>query len=62
MKVIVYDSIEKKNLVKQEESTISSKEALIRTLDLMDLYARFNANQRPTKDDGIPWIILKIKN
>ncbi len=61
MKVIVYDSIEKKNLAdNQEPIKTSSKDALIKTLDLMDFYSKFSSSRNQV-NDNIPWIILKMK-
>lgn len=62
MKVIVYDSIEKKNLADNRKTiAISSQEALIQTLNLMDLYSKLNSGRNTSADNEIPWIILKEK-
>lgn len=62
MKVIVYNSIDKKNFVdRNPQSKISSHEALIKTLDLMNFYSKFNSCRKPA-NDGVSWIVLKVKN
>jgi hypothetical protein len=62
MKIIVYDRIEKKNFADRiRQNKITSREALIKTLDFMDFYSKFNSGQKST-NEGIPWIVLKMKN
>lgn len=60
MKVVVYDNIQKKKLIDTDEvPQLSSQDALIKTLDLMDLYAKLKSSTRNTKDT-IRWINLPI--
>ncbi|MBK7652997.1 MAG: hypothetical protein IPJ20_22820 [Flammeovirgaceae bacterium] len=62
MKVIVYDNIEKKNLPDEVDyKALTSKDALIQTLDLMDFYAKLNSVKK-SFDDTTPWIILQMTN
>jgi hypothetical protein len=57
--VIVYDAIEKKNELESNSFVLTSHEALIMALDMMDFFRVLNKNaERP--DDGIDWIILEI--
>jgi hypothetical protein len=65
MKVILYDSFEKKRALELEleKNPVipTPTEALIKTLDLMDFYARFS-KKRTEEKSNIPWIILQWKN
>ena len=60
MKVVVYDNIQKKKLIDNDEGPkLSSLDALIKTLDLMDFYAKLNSNARNLKDT-VRWINLPV--
>lgn len=62
-KVIVYDSIDKKNIIEQQlPLQLSSNEALIMALDMMDFFASFKHRDLQRDDDNIEWIILKRKS
>ncbi len=62
MKVISYSSFEEKNLATdKEQASLSGQEALIRTLDLMDFYARLQAKRPATTKEDIEWIVLPLK-
>ncbi|GAB5527854.1 MAG: hypothetical protein Roseis2KO_57260 [Roseivirga sp.] len=57
----VFDNIEDMKASDNHMPAISMEEALIRVLDLMDLYASL-AQPRPSspgEDDGINWVELK---
>jgi len=60
MKVEVYSSVEEMNSTIGEKS-ISPAESLIQCLDLLDLYATLNKNNRSERQssDAIEWIELK---
>ena len=64
IKPILYHSIEEKNLLEKEMSrALPPKEALIKALDVIDLYVQLRKLSRNTsrEDDGIDWIILSPK-
>lgn len=60
MKVEVYSSVEEMNSTIGEKS-ISPAGSLIQCLDLLDLYATLNKNNRSERQssDAIEWIELK---
>ena len=64
MKLIVYDSIEKKNEIEVAMARpLTPAERLTRTLDWLDLLAAFRRSPvSRNEDDGIDWIILKLKD
>jgi hypothetical protein len=62
MKVISYSSFEEKSFAAEKERvSLSGQEALIRTLDLMDFYARLQAKRPATAIEDIERIILPLK-
>ncbi|MFM8744930.1 MAG: hypothetical protein ACKODM_16590 [Cytophagales bacterium] len=64
MKPILYHSIEEKNLLEREMSkALSPKEALIKALDIIDLYVQLRklSGNTSRETDDIHWIILSPK-
>jgi hypothetical protein len=61
IKPILYHSIEEKNQLEKEMSrALPPKEALIKALDVIDLYVQLRklSGNTSREDDGIDWIIL----
>ena len=63
IKPIIYSSIEEKNILEKGMfKPMSSADALLHTLNMMDLFAALRKKRVPHPDDErYPWIILKVK-
>lgn len=62
LKLIVYDTIEKKNLLEARvNEPLTSHESLVQCLNMMDFLAVLNPKQERMKEE-IAWIVLEQKN
>ena len=62
IKPILYSDITEKSILEKKMfKSLSPQESLIRTLEMMDLYAAMRKRPHDPDDDNYPWIILKFK-
>jgi hypothetical protein len=59
--IIVYDTIEEKNVIESKSITLlNGHDSLVHTLNMMDFMVALNSKTERI-DDGIDWIILELK-
>ena len=60
--LIVYDKIEKKNIIERDYSIkLSPVESLAHSLNVMDFMSSFNKGIQ-AENDEIEWIVLQLKS
>lgn len=62
LKAIVFDIKDKKNDQREAEMTMDPLQSLSLCLDLMDLSIAISSHDLVSRQDGINWIELPVKN